>query len=109
MTPDRQDLDLYRSLIPPPNGRYVLRALRTAEGKMVGNMALFDVEEETRWEIAYDLDPEHWGKGLGSMMVDFLVQWAGVIGVKTISAVSPSPLPLNVEETLIRMIEGRHT
>lgn len=54
---------------------------------MIGNLDLFDIPEEGRWEIAYDLDPDYWGKGLGGMMVGSLVQWAGVIGVKLISTV----------------------
>lgn len=87
--PDRDHLDSYRDLTPPHRGRYLLRALRTPEGKMIGNLDLFEIPEEGRWEIAYDLDPDYWGKGLGGMMVDFLVQWAGVIGVKVISAVCP--------------------
>lgn len=87
LRPDREYLDNYRSLVPPKEGWYVFRALRTKEGKMIGNLALYDVPGEGRWEIAYDLDPDYWGRGLGGMMVGFLVNWAGVIGVKVISAV----------------------
>lgn len=87
LIPDRSHIDSYRSLQPPHEGRFVLRALRSADGKMIGNVDLFNVKDEGRWEIAYDLDPDHWGKGLGSMAVDFLVRWASATGVKLISAV----------------------
>lgn len=103
LTPDRSPavLDAYRSgsvhSQPPMETRYILRALRTLEGgKMIGNLDLFPVTEENRWEIAYDLDPEYWGQGLGSMMVGFLVQWAGCTGVKVVSAVSSPHLRLSL-------------
>jgi RimJ/RimL family protein N-acetyltransferase len=58
---------------------------------MIGNTDLFSfIDEETgkeKWEIAYDLDPDHWGKGLGKGMIGFLVNWAGWIGVDVITAV----------------------
>lgn len=88
--PDRDHLESYRPLHPPIQGRYILRALRNPQGRMIGNLDLFQVAEEGRWEIAYDLDPEWWGLGLGGMMVGFLVNWGGAIGVKVISAVCPA-------------------
>jgi len=42
-----------------------------------------------KWEIAYDLDPLYWGKGLGRGMIEFLVNWAGWLGVDVVTAVSP--------------------
>lgn len=67
---------------------------------MIGNLALFsyivpddstqekeDIGHE-KWEIAYDLDPAHWGKGLGKGMIAFLVNWAGWSGVDVLTAVS---------------------
>ena len=68
---------------------------------MIGNAALFsfivpdddatspaeDFGKE-KWEIAYDLDPDYWGKGLGRGMIDFLVNWAGWLGVDVVTAVS---------------------
>jgi RimJ/RimL family protein N-acetyltransferase len=61
---------------------------------MIGNLALFSyVDEEggkEKWEIAYDLDPDHWGKGLGKGMIGFLVKWAGWMGVDVITAVCES-------------------
>ena len=73
---------------------------------MIGNTDLFSftvpADDETspeedrgkvKWEIAYDLDPEYWGKGLGRGMIGFLVNWAGWLGVDVVTAVSHlSPL-----------------
>jgi len=62
---------------------------------MIGNTDMFSfIDEETgkeKWEIAYDLDPDYWGKGLGKWMIGFLVNWAGWIGIDTITAVSHLP------------------
>lgn len=58
---------------------------------MIGNTDLFSFLDENgkeKWEIAYDLDPAHWGKGLGRGMIGFLVQWAGWLGVDVVTAVS---------------------
>jgi GNAT superfamily N-acetyltransferase len=60
---------------------------------MVGNTDLFsyiDEEGNEKWEIAYDLDPDYWGKGLGGGMIGFLVQWAGWTGVWVVTAVGLS-------------------
>lgn len=68
---------------------------------MIGNTDLFsftvpDDDESSpvedrgkeKWEIAYDLDPAFWGKGLGKGMIGFLVNWAGWLGVTVVTAVS---------------------
>lgn len=68
---------------------------------MIGNVDLFSfivpLDDETspaedrghiKWEIAYDLDPNYWGKGLGKGMIGFLVNWAGWLGVDVVTAVS---------------------
>jgi GNAT superfamily N-acetyltransferase len=98
----------FRDYLKQPNSdpkpeQYLLRALRTSSGQMIGNTALFNFtvpeNDETspmedrgkvKWEIAYDLDPDYWGKGLGRGMIEFLVNWAGWLGLDAITAVSCS-------------------
>lgn len=108
LKPDRAAIPDFRAYVESssPNSekpkRYLLRALRTAEGQMIGNTDLFSFtvaeNDETspvedrgkeKWEIAYDLDPLYWGKGLGRGMIEFLVNWAGWLGVDVVTAVSP--------------------
>jgi RimJ/RimL family protein N-acetyltransferase len=108
LTPDRAALPSFRTYLDPSSSspqkpkQYLLRALRTAQGQMIGNAALFSYivpdNDETspvedrgkeKWEIAYDLDPLYWGKGLGRGMIEFLVNWAGWLGVDVVTAVSP--------------------
>ena len=50
---------------------------------------------------AYDLDPLYWGKGLGRGMIEFLVNWAGWLGVDVVTAVSHF-LSCSVEIWLIK-------
>jgi RimJ/RimL family protein N-acetyltransferase len=81
---------------------YILKALRTREGKMIGSCSLSSYTngnsnrgldtgvEKGAWEITYDLDPEYWGRGMGKWIVGFLVNWAGWAGISSINAVSPS-------------------
>jgi RimJ/RimL family protein N-acetyltransferase len=109
LNPDRAAIPSFRKCIdasysnPEKPKRYLLRALRTAQGQMIGNTDLFSFivaeNDETspledrgkqKWEIAYDLDPAYWGKGLGRGMIDFLVNWAGWLGVDVVTAVRPS-------------------
>jgi RimJ/RimL family protein N-acetyltransferase len=108
LTPDRAALPSFRTYLDPSSSepekpkQYLLRALRNAQGQMIGNAALFSYivadNDETspvedrgkeKWEIAYDLDPNYWGEGLGRGMIEFLVNWAGWLGVDVVTAVSP--------------------
>jgi RimJ/RimL family protein N-acetyltransferase len=101
LIPDRAHIPSYKSYVKDPSSKppkqCILRALRTTEGKIVGNAFLLSAKEEKDGvekevnEIGYDLDVDYWGKGLGKFMVQFLVNWAGWVGLETIFAVSPIP------------------
>ena len=103
LLPDREALGSYRSFLnssapsPAKPERFILRGLRTVEGKLIGNLfgsivpasdEAEGVQKRESWELGYDLDPDYWGKGLGKRMIGFEVNWAGWLGIDTLVAVS---------------------
>lgn len=73
------DLAIYAT---PPDGSTPEAMLRLAvsdrsSGKLVGTIGFHSVwPPDHRAELAYDLSPEMWGKGLGTYLVGLLVKWA---------------------------------
>jgi RimJ/RimL family protein N-acetyltransferase len=69
---------------------------------MIGNFGLFNYlvgiddlsapeldRGKKKWEISYDLDPNHWGQGLGKGIIGFLVSMGSWMGANVLTAVSP--------------------
>jgi len=49
----------------------------TSSGRFVGTFGLNSISPETRSaELAYDLHPSYWGRGLGSACAEAVVHWA---------------------------------
>lgn len=80
--------------LPHAENFFPFCVLRTASnGKMIGIVFLSPADEdkggdEGIWELAYDLLPAWWGKGVGSGMINAGLEYMKWIGGKKIIAVS---------------------
>lgn len=80
--------------LPHAENFFPFCVLRTASnGKMIGILFLSPADEdkggdEGIWELAYDLLPAWWGKGVGSGMINAGLEYMKWIGGKKIIAVS---------------------
>jgi [ribosomal protein S5]-alanine N-acetyltransferase len=62
---------------PTPESLLRLAIADRASGKLVGTVGFHSVSpQDRRAEIAYDLAPQMWGKGLATSLVTLLVAWA---------------------------------
>lgn len=54
-----------------------LAIVRTDNEKLVGTIGFHTISDVNRSaELAYDIDPEHWGKGIGTAATCAVVRWA---------------------------------
>lgn len=71
------DLERYSQQADDPSSLLRLAIADRLSGDMVGTIGFHTVSPENRSaELAYDLSPPWWGKGIASRMCESMVQWA---------------------------------
>lgn len=71
-----------------PDSRLRLAIAERSDDRLLGTIGFHTVSAGNRVaEIAYDLHPQAWGRGLATSMVDAMVRWAhDVAGVRRVQA-----------------------
>src|SRR3546814_5738583 len=68
-------IDSYRTSTPPTSVRFAL--CEVDGGRLVGTVGLNSISPEAKSaELAYDLHPSFWGRGLASACCEAMVPWA---------------------------------
>jgi [ribosomal protein S5]-alanine N-acetyltransferase len=71
------ELEHYAGLSHQPSALLRLAIAERATDQLVGTIGFHSVSPENRSaELAYDLSPPWWGKGIASQMCEVMVQWA---------------------------------
>jgi ribosomal-protein-alanine N-acetyltransferase len=71
------DLEQYAAQTELPSSLLRLAIAERGSGQLVGTIGFHTVSAENRSaELAYDLSPPWWGKGIASQACEVMVQWA---------------------------------
>jgi len=71
------DLEHYAAQSDQPSALLRLAIAERSSNQLVGTIGFHTVSPENRSaELAYDLSPPWWGKGIASQMCEVMVQWA---------------------------------
>ncbi len=71
------ELEDFATLSESPSARLRLAIVERSTDQLVGTIGFHTVSPENRTaELAYDLSPRWWGKGIASHMCEVMVQWA---------------------------------